>query len=143
MVYRERLLKVREIAARLLDQPVYVEQCVARASLIDRESFQRHRFADQLRDAGCSRTAAQKQKALLSKLLPGNTQRAENARQCDGGRALDIVVIRAELVLVAIEQWHRVEVREVFPLDAAFRKQRLNGFDEFVDERVVVVAAHP
>ena len=42
----------------------------------------------------------------------------------------------------ACKQRNRVEVREVFPLDAAFRISRLNRFHELIDKRVVIIPAN-
>ena len=51
---------------------------------------------------------------------------AEDAGQRHGGGALDVVVVGADLVAVARQDRHGVEVGEVFPLDAAFRIERLH-----------------
>ena len=84
-------------------------------------SLQRHGLADQLRDSGSSRAAAEEQEALVSDLLPGDTQCGEHPRQRYTSGALDIVVVSADLVAIARENRHGIDVREVLPLDAAFR----------------------
>ena len=89
------------------------------------------------------RTAAEKQEPLVGELLSGDAQRGEDAGQRDAGRALDVVVEGADLVAIARQDRHGVEVGEVLPLDAAFRVERLHRRHELVDERDVFVAADP
>ena len=67
---------------------------------------------------------------------------AEDPGQRDRGGALDVVVVGADLVPVARQDRHRVDVGEILPLQAAFRKQLLHRLYELVDEGVVLRAAH-
>ena len=83
-----------------------------------------------------------KRKRLIGELLLRNPQRRENAGERHGRRALDVVVIGADLVAIALEDRHGVDVGEILPLNAAFGIKRLHGLDEFVDEGVVFRAAH-
>ncbi len=140
MIHSERLLEIREILTRFHHQPVHVEQRIACPCFVDTQTLKHHRLADQFGNAGPRRTAAQKQETLVNKLLLRDVEGGENARQRDGCGALDVVVIGADLVLVTREQRDGIEVREVFPLDAAFRMQLLRGFHELVHERVIFVA---
>jgi hypothetical protein len=138
----ERLLEIRKIGARSDEKAVDVEQRVAAPRVTDTHSLQRHGLADQLRDAGPGRTTAEEQEALVRDFLPGDTQRGKDARQCDAGGALYVVVIGADLVAIAREDRNRVDVCEVFPLDAALWVQRLHCIDELVDEGRVFFAAN-
>src|SRR5262249_51125536 len=64
-----------------------------------------------------------------------------DAGQDNAGGALDIVVEGADLVAIAREDGHRVEVGEILPLDAAFRVELLHGGDELVDESEIFFPA--
>ena len=108
----------------------------------DIHAFKRHGLADQFRDASRCRSATQKQKPLIGELLSRDAQGTENARERDSGRTLDIVIIGANLVAVALENWYGVDIGEIFPLDAAFWIKRLHRLDEFLDERIIICAAH-
>ena len=141
-VVRERLLEVGQIRAGGHHQAVDVEQPIAGARLVDRQALQRHGLADQLGDAGGGRAAAEEQEPLLGQFLSGDAQRREDPGQRHRGGALDVVVVGADLVAVARQDRHRVDVGEILPLEAALRKQLLHRLDELVDERVVFRAAH-
>ena len=113
----------RDRCGSVVDQAVDVEEPIASARLFDRAGLRRHGLADQFGDAGRRRAAAEKQEALVGQLLPEDAQRGENAGDRDGGGALDVVVIGADPVAVTRQDRHGVEVREVLPLDAAFREE--------------------
>ena len=108
----------------------------------DVHALHRHGLADQFGDAGRRRAGAEEQKALIGELLPGDAQCGKDAGQRDAGRALDVVVVGADLVAIARQDRHGVDVGEVLALDAALRKERLHRRHELVDERIVFVAAH-
>ena len=73
----------------------------------------------------------------------GDAQRGENAGERDPRGALDVVVVGADLVAVARQDRHGIDVGEILPLDAAVRVERLHRFDELVDKSQVFVTAHP
>src|SRR5262245_63270435 len=87
------------------------------------------------------RSGAQEQEPLVGKLLSGQAQRSEDADQDNAGGALYIVIEGADLVAIAREDGHRVEVGEILPLDAAFRVELLHGGDELVDESEIFFSA--
>ncbi len=104
-------------------------------------SLERHGLADQLRDSGPSRTAAQKQQTLLGDLLPSDTQSGKDTGQRDTRGALDVIVVGADLIAIAREDRHRVDVGEVLPLDATFWVERLYRRHELLDEGRIFFAA--
>ena len=68
----------------------------------------------------------------------GLAQPGQHGGQGDRGRALDVVVERAQPVAVAIEQQVGVVLGEVLPLQQHVREDLHHGLDEGLDERVVV-----
>jgi len=127
----KRLLEVRKIGARAHNQTIDVEQHVAMPRRLQVHALTRHR-----RGPG-----AEKQEPLAGEFLPRDPQGTGKAGQRGAGRTLDVVVEGADLVLVACQDRDGVEVREILPLDAAFRPEILHGRDELIDEGLVVVAA--
>jgi len=110
--------------------------------LFDVHSLERHGLADQLRDAGSRRTATEEEKSLIRDPLLRDAQRSEDAGQCDPGRSLDVIVERANLVAIPVENGNRVDAGKIFPLDAAFRLERLHCADKFRDKGHVSLATH-
>ena len=105
------------------------------------QAFPRHGEADQLGNAGGSRSGAKEQEALVGELLPVEAQGSKDAGQRHPGSALDVVVEGADLLGIARQNRHRVHVGKILPLDAASRIKRLDGVDELVDEGQILRAA--
>ncbi|MNZ50074.1 hypothetical protein D3C78_678570 [compost metagenome] len=55
---------------------------------------------------------------------------------------LNIVVERANLIAVAVEQRHRVFLREILELEQHVRPAMFNRLDEIIDELVILVVRH-
>src|SRR5205814_9983091 len=130
-------------SVRELEEPIDVEERVALPRLGDVEALPRHREADQFGDAGAGRAAAEKQEPLIGQLCSGDARGGEDTGERDPRRALDVIIVGADLVAVARQYRHGVEVRKILPLDAAFRVERLHRRDELVDKFGVFGAAHP
>ena len=91
-----------------------------------------------LGDAGASRAGTDDDDLLITDRAAGLAQPGQHGGHGDGGRALDVVVERAQVVAVAIEQEVGVVFGEVLPLQHHVREDLLHGLDEGVDEGVVV-----
>ncbi len=85
---------------------------------------------------------AGEEQALIADRLAGQLQPAVDAGQDDGGRALDVVVERRQLVAEAMQLRDRIGLEKVFPLQQRVRVHPPHGVDEAIDERLVLVAAH-
>ncbi len=86
--------------------------------------------------------APAKDHPLVPHPLAGDAQRAVNPGEDDGGRALDVVVERAELVAEAGELEERVLLEEVLPLQHHAGEDLLDRGHERVDELLVLRPAH-
>src|SRR6202008_3700226 len=91
-VLGEGLLKVSEIVPRCHYQAVNIKQGVAASRGRQVYPLASHREADPLGNTSGRRACAEEQETLLGELLFGQTQRGEDAGQCDAGSALYVVV---------------------------------------------------
>src|SRR4029077_13311403 len=89
---------------------------------------------DQRAIPGPRRAGTEKQEPLIGDLLSCDAQRGEDPGEGDSRGALDVVIECADLVPVALENRHGADVREVLPLDAAFRIELLHRGHELVDK---------
>jgi hypothetical protein len=69
--------------------------------------------------------------------------RAQNRTERHGGRPLNVVVKGQELVAIAFEDWPRMRVREILPLQARLRKFLFYRGYELLDKSEVVIASDP
>ena len=86
--------------------------------------------------------APRNRKRCSVSFCPVRRNAREDAGQRNAGGALDVVVEGADLVAIARQDRHGVEIGEVLPLDAAFRVELLHCCHELVDESQIVFAAH-
>src|SRR5262249_18275963 len=100
-----------------------------------------HGLADKLCNSSSGRASAEKQEPLIGDLLFRDAQRRQYSSKRHSRGALDVVVERADLVAVALEDRHGIDVRKVFPLDAAFRIELLHSRHELFNECRIFVAA--
>jgi hypothetical protein len=143
LVKSEKLLKFRKIGARAYNEPIDVEQRIASPCLSNFHSLERHRLSDELRNAGPSRTAAKKEKALIRDLLSRNAHRGEDASKRHGGGALDVIVISTSFVPISGEDRDGIDVCKILPLDAALGVEFLHSVHELIHEGQVLLAADP
>src|SRR5215469_7482357 len=68
--------------------------------------------------------------------MAGHLERVDQACQRNGPRALDVVIVAADLVAVAGEQSDRVCAGPILEMEAAIRENFLNRIHELVDESV-------
>ena len=121
-------------------QPLRVHQPATPPRLVEWQALGDHRRHRQVGNPRRRFTRARKHQPLLRQCRAGHAQRRQQARQRDGGGALDVVVERADAVAVLAQQAERVVVGEVFELDDHAGEDRLRGVDELVDEVVVGLA---
>ena len=114
-----------------------------RARLGLAQPFEHHGLDDHAGDAGAGRAGAQEHDSLVRELAAGDPQRAEHADQRRAGGALDVVVVAAHLVAIAVEQPHRVDTGPILEVDAAAREHLLHGFDELLDQGVALRHRRP
>src|SRR4029077_9184421 len=93
-----------------------------------------HCFDDELGDASASRSGAEEQNALAGDRRSGNLQRRHQARQGNGSRALDVIVVAEDLVFIAIEIPDSVGSPPVLEVDAALREDLLHSLHELLDQ---------
>ena len=122
-------------------QAIDIKQGVAAPRIAHVHAFHRHGQANEFRDTGPGRSAAEKQKTLIGQFLFGYSQCGIDPGQRYTCGPLDIVIVRASPVAIARQDRNRVDVGEILPLDAALRIQRLHRRDKLVDESHVVVAS--
>ncbi len=91
-----------------------------------------------LGDPGAGRSGTDDDDLLITDRAVGLAQPGQHRGHGHRGRALDVVVERAQVVAVAIEQEMGVVLGEVLPLQHHVREDLLHGLDERVDEGVVV-----
>ena len=91
-----------------------------------------------LGDTGAGRSGTDDDDLLITDRAVGLAQSRQHGGHGHRGRALDVVVERAQVVAIAIEQEMGVVFGEVLPLQHHVREDLLHGLDERVDERVVV-----
>ena len=139
-----RLLgKVAAVAARRRDQPFAVHEEAPAHRLFVRQPeplLQAHR--DELADAHARLTRAVEQERLVAELgHVRQPRRAEQPRQRDARRALDVVVEAGLLRAERLQQAERVLVSEILELHQAARLPRPHFRHELFHQRVVRVAA--
>jgi hypothetical protein len=100
-----------------------------------------HGLADQLCNSRSRGTGTEKQEPLIGDFLFRDAQRGQDSSERYSRGALDVVIECADLVAVALEDRHGIDVRKVFPLDAAFRVELLHRCHELLNERNVFSAA--
>ncbi len=91
-------------------------------------------------DAGFAR--AEKQHALVGQFSAGDAQRGQNAGERHGTGALDVVVEGAGAVAVFFQKAEGVAVAEILELDEHAGKKFFHRHHEFLDDRVVGLAAN-
>src|SRR4029077_2231137 len=129
-----RLLVRSETGTTFDNESLRIKQRNLAAGLGLRLTLHLHRFDDQLRDAGASRSGAEEQNALAGDQRSGNLQRRHQARQCNGSCALNVVVVAEDLISIAIEIPDRVRSLPVFEVDAALRENLLHSLDKLLDQ---------
>jgi hypothetical protein len=117
---RERPLVRLEIRAARDHEALAVEQPALLPRGREVHALALHRRGDQAGDASGRGSGAEEQDALVGQLLALHAAGAEQRRDDDGGRALDVVVERAQPVAIAAEQRERVLGGEVLPLQQHF-----------------------
>ena len=123
-------------------QPVAVDGKEAAARLGLARAPLDHRPEEQGADATSSRSGPEKGYSLLGE---GDTRDILGCQQGtggDGGRALDVVVERAQAVAIALEQAPGICSREILPLQQDVGPTLGHGGHERLDESVVFAAAH-
>ena len=115
-------------------QTVDVEHVDPRLRVFQRHALRNERGTQQVGKADAGRARAEEQVFLVLQHRALELGRIDHAGQHDAGGALDVVVIDAILVAVALEQVHGVGPGPILEVDAAPRKHLLDGRDEFVDE---------
>ena len=126
-----------------MQQAVLVDDPEAPAGVLVRQPGLAHRRAQEIGDADTGRAGAEHDDLLLLERRPGDLDRAEHRAECDGGRALDVVVVGQELVAVAIEDRPGVRSGEVLPMQARGRQLLLDRLDELIDEVEVRLTGDP
>ena len=141
-VVRVRKLVVLQALARLAHEALRVHEPALLARLLLADALEARRRHVQVADARARLAGAEEQQALFGELLAREAQARDHASDRDGRRALNVVVERADAVLVLLEEAERVLVAEVLPLQQRLREALLHRAHELVDELVVVLAAH-
>ncbi len=137
-IVRVGLLEIEQVLAACLDQAVDVEHGDARLRGGLAQTFQHHRLDDHAGDPGAGRAGAEKHDALVLELPTLHAQRAEKTGERGAGRSLDVVVVAADPVAIAVEQTDGIDTRPILEVDAAGRKHLLHRTDELVDEAVAL-----
>ncbi len=122
-------------------RPLRVEEPAALARRGRVESLRHHRRDGEVGDSRRRFPRALEEDRLLAELAAGDAQRREDARQRNRRGALDIVVERRDPVPVFLQQPEGILAGEVLELDDDAGKELLRGRDEFIDQRVIFVAA--
>ena len=136
-------LERQEAVHAVVEQSLAVDEEEPRSGLGLGQALLHHRRDELLGDAAAGRAGAQDRDGVLAERPAGDGHRGEQGPGGHGGRALDVVVERAELVAVSLQQAIRVVLGEVLPLEQHAREPPLDGLDEGVDERVIVRAGDP
>ena len=92
-----------------------------------------------LGDAATGAARTEEGDPFLGELGPRGLAGGDQAAQGHGGRALDVIVEAAQLVLVAVEQRGGIALGEVFELQQDLGPAALDRLDEGIDELVVLL----
>ena len=138
-----RLLVVVQVGHVAREQTRAVEQEDPVGRLLRGQPVLGHRQRDEVGDADSRRPRAEHDDLLVDQAAPGDAHPGQDAREADRGRALDVVVERAQGVAVLREDPPRRRPGEVLPVQDRLREVRRGAGDVGVDERLVRLAAHP
>ena len=106
----------------VVEQALAVDQEEAGAGLGLGQALLDHRGDELLGDPAARRAGAEDRDGVVAERPAGDGHRGEQGAGGHGGRALDVVVERAELVAVALEQAVGVVLGEVLPLEQHARE---------------------
>jgi hypothetical protein len=101
------------------------------------------RRCEEGRNALRGRSGSSEHDALVAHLLTGHPQGCVNTGGCNGSRALNVVVERAQPVAKTCELGDRVGLQEVFPLQDGVRVHAHHGVDEAIDEVLILASPNP
>ena len=128
---------------RSVDEALAVHEEEPPAGLVGGKALVAHRLEEVggEPDPGAARSGDDD--LLISEAAAGHPQRAGERRHDHRRGALDVVVERAELVPVPLQQRRGVIAREVLPLEQHTGEHPLHRGDEAIHEVEVGVSAHP
>src|SRR5262249_17762485 len=139
MRVRIRLLKVDQVRAIRLQQAIDVEEIDPRSRLFQCQAFLNHRRTQEVGETNTSRARAEEEILLILQLSFLDFRCIDHAGKYDSGGALNVVVIDAVLVAVALKQVHSVHSGPILEVNATFREHFLDGVDELIDKRIQFV----
>src|SRR5207302_7162916 len=102
-----------------------------------------HTGDDQVGEADRGGPGAEKQNPLLLELAAGDLERIDQSSECHAARALNVVVVAADLVAIPGEKGNCIRSGPVLEVDAAVREHLLNRLHELVDELVQLLSRGP
>ena len=143
MVARVWQLVLRQVLAGLDDQALGIHEPHPAQGFLAGHPLALHGRHAQIGDPDAGLARAEEQQCLLGDVLTGDAAGAQQAGQCHGGGALNVVVEGADPVAVLLEQSERVAGGEVLELDQRFREQLPRRGDELLHEIVVLAPAQP
>src|SRR5262249_58084832 len=97
----------------------------------------------QVRKPNPCRTGSEEEILFIAQLRRLQSGGVDHSSQRDPGRSLDVIVIDAVFVAVALKQVHSIDTGPIFKVNAAFRKDFLDRFDELIDERIELFGRWP
>ena len=95
-----------------------------------------------LGDAAACGACTQEDNFLIAELAACRTARGNQRPHCHCRSALNVIVERADLIAVAVQQRHGVFLREVFELQQHVRPAVLHGLDEIINKLIVLVVGN-
>src|SRR5215471_19049876 len=136
MPVRIRLLEINKIRAVRLKEAVDIEHIDSGLSVLERHPLLDHCRRQQIgeTDAGGSRT--EEKELFVSQHSPLHLRRIDHSGEYDSCCALDVIVVDAVFVAIALKQVNGVHTGPVLEMNAALREDLLNSFNELVDERI-------
>ena len=134
MRVRVGLLEVVEVGTSRLKQAVDIEHMDARLSVLERHPLLREGRAKQVCETDAGRTRAEEEIFFVLEFGALEFGGVDHASERDARGALDIVVVNAIFVAVALEQVEGVHAGPILEVNAAFRENLLHGLHEFIDE---------
>src|SRR5215469_7363842 len=124
-----------------MQQAFAVKKPEAAARLLLSQAFFFHCSVQSIGNSYGRRTCAEDNDLLVPQSLLSHLDRAQNRAECNSGRSLDIVVKGQQLIAITLEDRPGMRIREIFPLQACFRRLLFHRLHESLDEVVVVLAS--
>ena len=139
---KRQLVSGKRISTARAHHPLGVNQSNALQGLFTRQAFFSHGIGNQMRNTGGSRSRPQEKHALLRELFALNAHGRVQPRNRHRGRALNVIIKAWDLVLPTLEQFESVRILEILKLDHHIWPTFTRGFNEFLDQSVIVVAVN-